>query len=242
MRIPGKEDYVKTVFQNIASQLESISATMTLLHLSDEYGKDDLSIYESKVFPKIIRNYWRANLPKSIIQLPLGYTNGRSHYGYAETPTFADRKYLWTFTGSLDRPGRVESLFALEKTGNYRIFAKESWDKPYVQDGPQYIEQLRNTKFVPCFAGSSALESYRLYEALEHGAIPFYVATQTDEYKEMYGIVPFLGFPSWDVAAKTLPLLAEKHEVIEKHRKSCLQWWAEKKQSLKDQLKEPAAK
>jgi hypothetical protein len=40
---------------------------------------------------------------------------------------------------------------------------------------------------------------------------------------------PLLGFPSWEVAVKTLPLLSSKTEVMEKHRAQLQTWWAEQK-------------
>jgi hypothetical protein len=92
---------------------------------------------------------------------------------------------------------------------------------------------LRDAKFVPCFRGFRALESYRIYEALEHGAIPIYVPGESygsaDELRELYGVHPFLGFPSWVKAAEMLPLLAKQPAVMEKHRQTLAAWWAAKK-------------
>ena len=231
-KIPGHSSFVSTFFQTILSQLVEKSQKIVLLHLSDEFSNDDISIYGSKAVSKVVRNYWRQDLPSTIIQLPLGYTNGRSHYAYPSTPLFKDRTHLWSFAGSLDRPGREEALNCLKKTNEYCCNGKERWETPYPQDGPAYIDTLRKSKFVPCFAGSVALESYRLYEAIEHGAIPIYVPSPRDEYTEMYGKHPFLGFPSWEKAAEMLPLLAAKPEIMEKHRLLCLNWWEEKKKAL----------
>lgn len=240
-KIPGKNPYVKAVMENLAKQIEQLSIKFVLLHLSDEFSDDDLSLYESKAFSKIIRNYWRPGLPSTIVQLPLGYTNGRSNYSYSDSPSFVERPHLWSFAGSMDRPGRQEAIEVLKKTGQYQLHEKARWETPYPQDGPEYIKTLRNSKFVPCFAGSYALESYRLYEALEHGAIPFYVATKYDEYKEMYGQSPLLGFPSWEKAAQMLPLLSAKDDVMEKHRIACLRWWKDKKQQVTNNIASRAA-
>lgn len=239
-KIPHMPGYVQTTFATIISQLKAKSQTAVLLHLSDEFANDDISIYSECVFSKVIRNYWRPGLPKTSIQLPLGYTNGRSNYAYQSPPPFEERPHLWSFAGSMNRPGRQEAVTNLQKTGDFQCFGKETWETPYPQDGPAYIDCLRKSKFVPCFAGSSALESYRLYEALEHGAIPIYVPTKYDEYREMYGQTPLLGFPSWEKAAQTLPLLAQKTEVMEKHRMACQKWWEEKKKTLRETLQPTA--
>ena len=73
-----------------------------------------------------------------------------------------------------------------------------------------------------------------MYEALEHGAIPIYVPNEStdgteDEFKAQFGANPLLGFPSWEAAAKILPTLAAKADVMEKHRQVLLAWWSEKK-------------
>jgi hypothetical protein len=107
-------------------------------------------------------------------------------------------------------------------------------------DGQAYRDQLRHAKFVPCFRGSKALESYRLYEALEHGAIPFYVPSESsetkDEFTELYGKHPLLGFPSWAAAAEMLPKLAQNAAVMEKHRATLQTWWKEKKGVMRKKL------
>jgi hypothetical protein len=129
---------------------------------------------------------------------------------------------------------------ALRKTGNYCEKTKETWSSPQALDAKDYNEMMRNTKFIPCFRGSAALESYRFYEALENGAIPIYVANEShntsDEYRELLGAHPFLAFPSWDNVAETLTILADKHEVMESHRQKLQAWWTQKKTFLKQKL------
>jgi hypothetical protein len=81
--------------------------------------------------------------------------------------------------------------------------------------------------------GSAALESFRLYEALEHGSIPIYVPSESsrcrDEFTEIYGKHPFLGFPNWSAVADYLPKLVAQPAIMEKHRLQLQTWWNEKK-------------
>jgi hypothetical protein len=82
--------------------------------------------------------------------------------------------------------------------------------------------------------GAKALESFRLYEALEAGAIPVYVPSESngcaDEFREMYGPShPFLAVPSWAEAAQALPRLAANPAVMEEHRARVGTWWSAKK-------------
>ena len=169
--------------------------------------------------------------------LPLGYANNRHATHLPQSPVFSERPHLWAFAGALDRAGRKAALNSLHEATPYAEHTTPEWNDPNQLQGPQYIELLRKAKFVPCFRGSYALESYRLYEALEHGAIPIYVPTEShntnDEYKELFGQHPFLGFPSWSVAASLLPKLALQTEAMEKHRQTLQQWWATKKSDIK---------
>jgi hypothetical protein len=76
-----------------------------------------------------------------------------------------------------------------------------------------------------------------LYEALEQGAIPIYVPAESngcaDEWRELLGSHPFLGFPSWAKAAELLPMLCVQHEAMERHRLACAEWWEAKKAEVR---------
>ena len=215
---------------------------ITLIHISDEFGSDDIRMYNSPAVKKILRNYWRPDVssnPKVQI-IPLGYANDRQAKNKSENPSFSERTNLWGFAGSLDRVGRSEALAILRSAGPYEEYTKENWSLPGKLGPEQYTAHMRNVKFVPCFRGSRALESYRFYEALEHGAIPIYVPSESqqskDEYAELYGKHPFLGFPSWQKAAEMLPILAKQPQIMEKHREALRQWWSEKKTELRASL------
>jgi hypothetical protein len=72
---------------------------------------------------------------------------------------------------------------------------------------------------------------------LEQGAIPIYVPGESrgckDEWRELLGSHPFLGFPSWERAAELLPQLAKETDAMERHRLACADWWAKKKAATK---------
>jgi GR25 family glycosyltransferase involved in LPS biosynthesis len=213
---------------------------VTLLHISDEFGSDDIRMYNSPAIKKVLRNYWRPDISSNqkVQIIPLGYANDRQNKD--TNPSFSERTNLWGFAGSLDRAGRSEALAILRGTGPYEEYTKENWSSPSKLGAKEYTAHMRNIKFVPCFRGSHALESYRFYEALELGAIPIYVPSEShrskDEYVELYGKHPFLGFPSWQKAAEMLPVLAKQPQIMEKHRESIRQWWSEKKAKLRGDI------
>jgi GR25 family glycosyltransferase involved in LPS biosynthesis len=233
--------HMKSNHRAVLDALAAAGKSAVVVHLSDEFGNDDLSWYAHPGVKKVVRNYWRPDLAvykDRVLLIPLGYANGHSAKHLPAASSFTDRSTVWSFAGSLDRTGRLETLTKLFAVKPNNIHTKESWASKNLLEGTEYNESLRTAKFVPCLRGSCALESYRLYEALEHGAIPIYVPAESahgggDELKEQFGPHPLLGFPSWEKAAEMLPLLATKVEVMEKHRASLADWWNKKKAEMR---------
>ena len=240
-RIPGRN--ISPVFDIYAKLAEQQQKQFSILHVSDEFGNDPIDFYANASVKSVVRMYWRPDLAKygdKVKVIPLGYANGRHSKG-SDTPAFQERPNLWAFAGSADRVGRMEALAILKTKGPYAEHTKADWSTQALLDGPAYTALMRSAKFVPCFKGSHALESFRLYEALEHGAIPVYVPSESpngkDELTDLFGKHPFLGFPSWQAVADTIPKLAEKSEVMERHRASLSEWWLRKKAELRIQMK-----
>ncbi len=236
--IPGRS---LAEFMTIFDVLNSANVKINVLHLSDEFGNDDIRFYEKASVKAVIRNYWRPDLKQygeKVCVIPLGYANGRGNTH--PVSSFVERKNIWGFAGSADRNGRVEALAKLRAITPYAEYTKGEWSQPNMLDAKEYCEMLRNAKFTPCFRGSRALESYRLYEAMENGTIPVYVPGESvnteDELKELYPVHPFVGIPTWDHAAQIFPILAQQTEVMEKHRQVICDWWAAKKAETKQKI------
>jgi hypothetical protein len=101
---------------------------------------------------------------------------------------------------------------------------------------------LRQTQFVPCLRGAAALESFRFYEAVEHGAIPVYVPADShqcgDEIRAIHGVdLPFIAIPKWSEASNILPKLAANPVVMEGHRRRLQEWWTAKKAAVRESIK-----
>jgi GR25 family glycosyltransferase involved in LPS biosynthesis len=240
------ESYGKSMYDTLKTILDAfhnIQCKLILLHISDEVKLSNIDIYTHPAVKHVLRNYWRPGLPADKVSVfPLGFAKGRSSSGLSPAPVFKDRKYVWSFAGSLDRQGRTEGLAALESVVPYMSKPIAKWGDSHAVGGSEYCEMLRNSKFVPCFRGFKALESFRVYEALEHGAIPVYVPAESDgcadEFREMYGTGhPFIAVPSWKEAASVLPALANNADVMEAHRQKVVAWWSQKKDELRRSIK-----
>ncbi len=228
------------ILNQILNVFANENRQLILLHLSDEFQRNDISMYGHKAVKHVFRNYWRPDLPKErVTVLPLGYAKQRASQT-TSSPAFSDRKHTWSFVGSRDRPGRPETIQKLQTIQPHCLETKAAFGAPDVLGAKEYVGLLRDTKFVPAMKGSAALESFRLYEALEHGAIPFYIPGEShgcaDEYKEVFGSHPLIAIPSWDEAIHVLSHLADKSEVMEEHRKRCVEWWKQQKDALKSKI------
>ena len=212
--------------------LDAAEGKVILLHLSDEDGRDPIELYNHPAVKQVIRNYYRKDLGSNVLTIPLGY----SAKSISSSSPFAERSLMWSFAGSLDRPGRTDALRVLEVLTPFEKQTKATFGDPSPLVGAAYTDQLLKTKFVPAFTGFWSLESFRLYEALEAGAIPLYVPSEGklgDEYTEVLGKSPILALPSWAQAPQLLQQLSNNAAVMEQHRQDLQTWWIQKKQSLR---------
>jgi hypothetical protein len=230
--------YYKALFDYLLSQKKQIY----LLHISDEFGNDNIDLYEHKCIKHIFRNYFRNDLEKykNVMVLPLGY-NTKVSDGY-ESKSFEKKEYVWSFAGAIDRPGRIENLKSLDSLSPNFVKTKTTFGAKSSIEGDEYINMLNNSKFVPCFKGFSSLESFRLYEALEAGSIPVYVPSESrtgvdNEYTRVLGKNPLLAIPNWSAANMILGKVCGSPDVMEKHREEINKWWKMKKEELKQNIR-----
>lgn len=204
-----------------------------LFHLSDETYDGDYEIYRN--FRGVFRNYWSSIFnPRRVMQLPLGYTNGFTHE--ASEPGIDQRRYIWSFLGNVGKSSRPEMIEALQPfKPSYLYTAEQSCIQPIGRS--EYQRILRNSIFVPCSMGNLNLDSFRVYEALECGAIPILEKRPTlDYFAKLLGAHPLPTFSNWRQAARfTAFILADRYALVNL-QKQCIDWWTDYKQSLREQV------
>ena len=150
--------------------LKNSTRPFHLLHLSDECGADDLSLYQHPMCKGVIRNYTRADIPDAphILTIPLGY-----HYHHSNEPlTITSRKWQWSFHGT-DWFERSQQLVAFQEYHPYSCRLQPDWNHPSGSKEEEYIDTLRNSQFCPILKGNN-METFRFYEALESGTLPLF--------------------------------------------------------------------
>ena len=151
-----------------------------ILHLSDEFLKDNISIYTHPLCKGVIRNYMRLDIPDKphIITIPLGY-----HYRPTNEPLpIQERKWIWSFHGT-DWYDRSQQLVAFQEYTPYRCKLQPDWNHPSGTKEDEYLDTLRNSEFCPILRGNN-METFRLYEALEAGTLPLFGPSISSDFME----------------------------------------------------------
>jgi len=224
-------------YQEIFLKYENLGLPFYVVHLSDEFVKDPIEWYSYKSCKGVLRNYSRPDcLEMSHVKVvPLGPNRRITELGPFET-----RELAWSFFGTKwhDREIMLEPL---DKVGPYLKKFYDSWMDVNQLKGDEYSLMLLNSKFVPCPRGQNA-ETFRFWEALEHGSIPIYVRSPDDTlYVEFLTthLPSFSAFiyESWECASISIKAMLEDIPTCIQTRTMVLDQWLNWKNTLKTDCK-----
>lgn len=210
---------------------ESIGKEFIVVHLSDEILQDPVEFYKFRYCKQVIRMYPRANVPcpEKVYTIPLG------PYRRIENPEKIDspRSNVWSFYGTSWK-GRKEKLNPLFLIGPNQYKFYDSWMDMEQLDKKEYSNALLNSIFIPCPGGNN-IETFRFWEALEHGAIPLYVRSSEDQdyFKFLSSHLPLISLESWSHAADFMKSLAQNPPTLVHYRKTIYAKWLSWKEELK---------
>jgi hypothetical protein len=204
------------------------------LHMSDEFGKDDISWYNLPVCKGVIRNYYRqdANQPH-VITLPLGYAQGMHKELVATVRT---KDLIWSFegTGWFDRGRKLAALDDLKP--NHKVLHGD-WNSPTQKSRAEYAKLIARSRFVPIVRGNH-FETFRMYETLEAGAVPIYVREEGDDmyWNWLTSKIKLANITSWDLASKYIRHFLVNPSDEERYRKGLVEQWNAWKAELRATL------
>ena len=205
--------------------LQLISATpgIILFHISDEWYLEPLAHY--RCFVHVVRNYYRADLrQEGITQIPMGPS--RQQNGAHETRPVTERHYVWSFVGNLasTRRSLVQHLPVIEPNFIHVTGTRDqsaSWLDP-----EKYLCILGDSMFVPCPMGNVNLESFRLYEALDRGAIPVVERRPwLDYFTRFFGPHPLLAVQNWKEAPAMMSSFISDPMRLRDKQIEIGEWW-----------------
>lgn len=214
-----------------------------ILHLSDEYLNDDLSVYSLPMCKGVLRMYERPDMPikEKVKVIPLGYhftIDGGSENPAEKTPRLPFRSNRWSFmgTGWQNRKQLLEPFNSIQP--NRTVYA-DSWESPQKIQRKEYLAVLLDSYFVPCPTGNNS-ETFRIYEALECGCIPLYVKNGENDplanrLMEEIGILPS---SNWSEAAALTDHLIQNIQLLENYRTVILNRWLAYKKRVAETVKQ----
>ena len=201
-----------------------------VLHLSDEFGKDNIEFYNYSNCKAVIRNYLRGDCPnlKHIITIPLGF-----HYKGNNNKLFSERELIWSFHGT-NWFNRKLDLALLDSLLPHKCHFTNEWNSPEMTVKETYLSDLENSKFCPVPRGNN-LETFRLYEALECGTIPIYVHNMGDDtfWELISSKLNLIYLDSWEKASEFIKVLLDRPADAEKYRIKLVENWNNWKKEIK---------
>jgi alpha(1,3/1,4) fucosyltransferase len=213
----------------VGKELETLGRPFRVIHLSDEDCLDSLTLYQNRMCQKVLRNYVRPGLNSKVSVIPLGFATSKGDTG----KPYKQRTLEWSFHGSkgLSREGLLAPLKVFQP--HECRFIPQFMDKsatPF-QD---YQALLAESKVVPVPTGMNP-ETFRLYEALEHGCIPLYVRCEGDTlfWNWLRTHLHLIEVKTWAQGAKVLELFRSSSEKAEQYRLGLLKEWSEWKEELR---------
>lgn len=210
-----KPDFFERAIVIVSGQVEieplhTYLKTLTsgvVIFASDEEARWDI---ETIVPPhlEVWSQYYRPGMTIKK-RLLMGYPNRLKDYKINQAK---EKKYQWSFIGQIQNPFRQQCIDVLKKMPDGFLHTTKKFGglcKNGV-DYQKYLDIMCQSKYVICPSGSFTPESFRLYEAMECGAIPIVDARSPVHEK---------GFNYWN-------------EVYPRHKLISVNFWDEKAMNM----------
>lgn len=209
--------------------------------LSDECLTEEMAYVADENCVFLARNYAHPlvlNNPKSFI-FGLGWKNGFREHAKPEIPA-TKRGLVWSFAGSL-KLDRANALNSFEKIQPNRTWVCKQFNDPDYLGVKEYADLLSDSVFALAPGGGASNDSFRIYEALEAGAIPIVLKnspplTITPSYWHAVfrgeSTLPFILADSWEDAAVKAQMVLDSGQ-LDLIQESCIDFWNHWKTSWK---------
>ena len=182
---------------------------------------------------QVIRTYPRTDLPypEKVLLLPLG----PAKVAPANAIQSPQRDLVWSFHGT-NWMNREQLITPWKQVGPHDCVFYKDWMDPKQLGPDAYSSLCMSSIFILCPRGHN-VETFRFYEALDHGAIPVMVREEGDEayFSFLTKHLPIISFPTWGHALVATIGLLKNQETLMNYRKELLTRWLSWKAELKQQ-------
>jgi hypothetical protein len=207
-----------------------------LIHLSDEWEKDPTDHYK---FAKVVlKNYYRNINANNVVFFPLGWS--MTFPSTLPIKSTWDREYTWSFSGTIASPKRVDMVNSMINVPNGMHWFRHPWEdwggpNKHALTPAQMAEFYNNSLFVPCPTGNYNIDSFRVTEALQMGALP--IVEKSDYWANLYGEDhPLIEVETWNDAPGTIKHLMSNMRSLDIQRVLAYTWWIRYSNNLKNKI------
>jgi hypothetical protein len=212
--LPSCEKY----FQECRARCKHI----ILVHVSDELFSGGYKMYQ--YFDLVIRwNHTYLADSVGILTIPLGVPSGT---GQSAKPA-DQRKYAWSFIGHI-KSSRIAMLAAFDGFKPQYLMRTDTLFNPNGKKvtKSEFDAVLAESVFSPCAMGNTTIDTCRVYESLDLGAIPLVeLRLSLDYYTNLFGANPIPAFSSWTKARTFCERLYSDKKGLVQLQDEVLDWW-----------------
>jgi hypothetical protein len=212
--IPGA--YQQHLVNEINAELAKLKSCKVIITSDEEnlFPIDDLSHPDMKIYATYPNDKYTSN----IHWLPIGPARINAN----SIPT---KDLIWAYAGQVNHESRrqlVEALKTLNTKGE--LIETGGFSQGLPRD--EYYELMNRTVLAPAPRGVVSTDSFRLYEAMEAGAIP--VTEDRPFWDKLFEEYPFPVVESWQDIAQV---------ELSTYRANQIQaWWQRKKLDIQDEF------
>jgi len=203
-----------------------------LLHLGDAALLDPIDVYSLPGCLAVVRNYIHPGLHPSphLLSVPLGYQYK------CDTAVDTERDLVWSFLGTNWHKRKELLTPFLEMPSKHHVLFVEDWFSPSKLNASDMYSYMKRSMFVPCPSGEN-YETYRIYEALEAGAMPVLVRDSKEFTDFITSFLPLKVFDSWDDAALITFSMSNNKTKLNDYRTNVLNAWVKYKKQITSNVK-----
>ena len=196
----------------------------SVLHLGDEFlgkiqGCNGRQLYSFA--QTVFRNYYDPSL-QNVQTLPLGPMT------FLPNPYVQNRVFSWSFAGDVTKASRKQILEIFSDILPNKVQMIHAWKGFGSLQSEEYVDVMRKSYFVLCPPGNYNQETFRLYEALDAGAIPVVLKTTKEQNYDYWTTVlgenvseSLVVAENWmEAKLKVLALLEDMHAMC-KRQENC---------------------
>lgn len=229
--IPGayQAPYIKEINEELA-KLKWVLLIIT----SDEENKFPIEQIQHDNI-KIYLQYPRRNRHEQYGKMPSGYIPTTR-----ENLKFVEKDLDYFFSGQVTHPRRRicwDAIRKLENSGKFKntIYATDGFAQGLAH--PEYLGYMNRAKAVPAPSGNVTADSFRLFEALEAGAVPIAdnicAIGDAEFWPYVLGTFPFPTTNDFSNLEENIEKIVNQFPVLNNRAQA---WWIKYKRDLKWQL------